>query len=298
MTKTNRPTAFGTLNDIFYVPALLVESDITKKEDRKRVRYEVIGTLAKHSSNQTWTSDANTTPHKIAYTDNLINLIGVAIPIDEQLLRDRVHEVSCLSYSHALHLNFTNKKVKNGSIGYSPASAIQTINYLLKKLREESKRLYKLEGKGVQGSKKKIAEFQQVFGVLEFGSENMGIHSHLLIVCHRGISESWIQEQWKEEGTARLYDIGNPIPVVSIKFPAKERRDEAVKYVVSRALQYEMIPQVITSNLYGDITLVDYEGKLVIKDIQEHRKKETYHGRRKNLPRFRTTPINRLEEEK
>lgn len=309
-----KPTAFGTINDTFYIPAVLNEPTITKPSERIKVRYEVIGTLNKRINRDEHLTSLTTgkavTDIKIKSSMTNIPLLGVSIGIDQEWLDQRVADISSMSFSHALHLNFSsNRKIFTkhggkydrdkkrfveqtitlvpGSHGYSPESAKQTIHHLLKKLRTESNRLCKNPLKHFDAKKHK-KDFKLVYGVIEFGAEHGGIHCHLLINIHPDISEEWIQEQWKDEGTAVLYDIRDKESFGVPRTSSMIQRTKAVTYVVSRALQYEGIgARDWTYDLGVDITLNQYDSQLVIADIPSHQIEERYWGKIKGSHRFR-----------
>jgi len=308
------PTAFGTTKDTFYIPAVLNESVITKSADRYKVRYEVVGTLNKNLNRDEQLTSLTTgkavTDIKIKSSMTNIPLLGVSVGIDQEWLDQRAADIGGISFSHALHLNFSsNRKIFTkhggrydsnkkrmveqittlvpGSYGYSPESAKQTIHHLLKKLRTESNRLCKDPLKYFD-SKKHKKDFKLVYGVIEFGSEHGGIHCHLLINIHPDISQEWIQEQWEDEGTAVLYDIRNRESFGVPRTSSVLQRQKAVTYVVSRILQYEGIGARDWSYDLGvDITLNPYDSQLVIADIPSHQIQPRYWGKTKGSHRFR-----------
>lgn len=325
-------TAFGSIKDTFYVPAVLNESIILKKDDRYKVRYEVIGTLnTKLNYNATsLTTGKAISDIKIKSSKTNIPLLGVTLGIDQSWLDQRVAQACDWSVTHALHLNFKNRQIYSkhktilkpedwktklwitedekgfpvireiytskigevtrivpGSYGWSPESAKQTIHQLLKLLRKESKRLVECSGSKFS-AKKYTKDFKIVYGVIEFGAEHGGIHCHLLVNLHPEITQDWIQELWKEEGTAVLYDIRNKESFGVPRTASKVSREKAVKYVVSRVLQYEGIGAKDWGHVLGtDISSNDYDSKLVIADIPSHQIPERYWGKIKGSHRFR-----------
>jgi hypothetical protein len=315
-------TAFGSIKDTFYIPAVLNESDILKKDDRYKVRYEVIGTLnTKLNYNATSLTTGKTISDiKIKSSKTNIPLLGVTLGIDQSWLDQRVAQASDWSVTHALHLNFKNRQIYSkhttilerkgwkkkswntesytskigevtrivpGSYGWSPESAKQTIQQLLKLLRKESNRLASSPTSKFS-AKKYTKDFKVVYGVIEFGAEHGGIHCHLLVNLHPEITQEWIQELWKEEGTAVLYDIREKESFGVPRTSSKVSREKAVKYVVSRVLQYEGIGAKDWSHVLGtDISSNDYDTKLVIADIPSHKIPERYWGKIEGLHRFR-----------
>lgn len=292
---TTKRTAFGTANDVFHVPISLTESPITKLQDLRMVRYRIIGSLSSHFTHSTHDRGFK---HKVSRSDSLIELVGITMGIDQELLDKRVRQVSSWSFSHSLHLNFTHRVVptytdKLGRTvqGYtrslSVESAKQTIQHLLKQIRTESQYLLKQEK---EVSKKTLKRYAPVYGVIEFGSENAGIHCHILINCHPSITEAWIQDRFLSEGTVRLHSIGIPVPPTSVRAPRMTERDNAVKYVISRIMQYESIPYGNWGDTYGDITMNEYDTRLVIDTIESHKTPVRYDGRKKGIPKFRPQP--------
>lgn len=314
--------AFGTIKDTFYIPALLEEPQVMKKDDIIKVRYEVIDTLNAKLNNTT-----NKQPLKIQYSKKNIPLLGVVMGIEQSWLDQRIQQANDWSISHALHLKFNSSrkiysthvelldkkdwivkewngekytsKLKSitrkvpGSYGYSPESTKKMIQELLKVLRTHSNRLAK-SPLSVYGAKKYTKDFQFVYGVIEFGAEHNGIHAHLLINIHPDITEEMVNDIWnniiddREGGTAKLYDIRDTTTFGVPRVGSKLQRTKAIKYVVSRVIQYEGIGAVDWNNITGyDLTLNDYHTKLCIEDIPAHTKPERYWGKTKGSHRFR-----------
>ena len=330
-TTNSKQKVFGAATDIFYVPIVINESKITKRDDRRKITYRIVGSLSKHSQVDTKRASLHTkhdTPkHRINTSGNTIELVGVDVGLDQVLLDERVRQVSSWSFSHLLTLNFSHHSGKGYRISYSIESAKHCVQFLLEEIRRESKRLHKQNLEFP--SKKELQKYQDILGVIEFGPELMGIHFHLLLNCHPDLTEDWIAEKWNlairdekaiddtnrelkkelrkvdasatsvkkllarikklqgEKGSVRLFPIGVPIPPTSVRVEKMKERDKAVTYVVSRIMQYEMIPTMTWDDAYGDITMNEYDIKLVIESIEGHKKNQRYSGRKSNLPRFR-----------
>jgi hypothetical protein len=290
---------FGGADDWVLIPASFT-NDVARKINRDThghltaapmVSYRQVDSLSRQKASQSPQVSLPACRDTSRRATSGIELVSVSLPIASEWLDDTVSQHLGM-YSHSLHLNFTHHVVpttiSDGTVirgGYtrapSIASARRSVQYLLQQIRAETYRLWKTEF--IFPTKANRKTLSQVRGVIEFGEENLGIHSHLLCNMHPAITEEWVSQAWQFDGpTARVHSLVN-------SEPDEERK--SLVYVLSRSLQYLTAGSTVTDTTYGDLSMNDYVGHLCIDNIDGHRSVERYNGRTTRSPRYRLQQI-------